>query len=961
MKPLLTTVADYLLSQSWQIAAVFVLVAVACWGLRKASAHWRYWLWLVVLAKCLVPAVISVPLPVLPQKAEVPQKAEAKPKADVLQTALSATTMSAPAAMPTPVPDTVAESEPAIENSEPVAAAAMPLPHEVHAPADVPAAKTILRLDLNVRDWLAIGWLAGMGLFLVWTSIGTWTTHRRLRHSRRLADQEMRRMVAALAERLGVKSIPSVYMADGIAQPFVWGWLRGSIYLPEQFVGTGTGEQQQAILTHELAHVARWDAAANLVQIVTQTIFFFHPLIWWTNRQIRREREKCCDEIVIAGLGADPKQYSQAIVNALVAEYEASQPIPSLAVAGRLQNIEERIQTILKPNRRFYRRPSWAVVATVVCLATCAIPTTLILTARGGSAEPQSAIASPPTSPAATDIAGAEDCALTIKRLESSDLSRGNDAIYRATSPQHFFMQWRSERNEVVYPGNRAQTAAFNKIVKKEPEYALARPFRGVAKLGSQEYAFALDFVDPRSQVKKTKPDAKDAKQESPIGSLFNAIIKELGGSESSMPPKTTGYNRLYFDFNRNGDLTDDKVIEGEVKALNVSGPQSYAQIEFPRVDLTIDVDGIPLDYAFFLTGYVNASKDFGYTAIQIKAAVYREGDIILEGKKRHIVLIDFNSNGRFDDETKVIRIRRGMNRPEEAYPQVGDMLLIDPASNNPGMDSPYDVTSSKIRHYVSKLVNLDGNFYNLKVSPVGDRLTLTPSSVAVGAVTNPNAQFRAVIYGDQGFLKINGTKDAPIAVPEGEWKLLSYAIDLTGVQEPSKPADKKASPEGKSLLDSLAKAAETILGGRVLPGGRYRNTFVAAQASADSKAIKVGKGETVALPFGPPYKPVVTSFANGAGAQMEMELSLIGSAGEICSNMMVDGNRPPKPHFTIKDSNGEVVQQGDFEYGGGFTRRYSWRVPSDPAKEYHVHVEMQAGPFDIDRDNDSVIHPRGQ
>lgn len=74
MGPLLNSVADYLVCQSWQIPAVFALVAAACWGLRKASADWRYLLWLVVLAKCLVPGLISVPLAVLPPKtASAPQ------------------------------------------------------------------------------------------------------------------------------------------------------------------------------------------------------------------------------------------------------------------------------------------------------------------------------------------------------------------------------------------------------------------------------------------------------------------------------------------------------------------------------------------------------------------------------------------------------------------------------------------------------------------------------------------------------------------------------------------------------------------------------------------------------------------------------------------------------------------------------------------------------------------------
>ena len=88
----------------------------------------------------------------------------------------------------------------------------------------------------------------------------------------------------------------------------------------------------------------------------------------------------------------------------------------------------------------------------------------------------------------------------------------------------------------------------------------------------------------------------------------------------------------------------------------------SYAQFQFPRVDVTIDADGTPMKYAFFLSGYVMSTADFGYASVSINAAVLREGDITLEGKKHHVVLIDFNSNGRFDDETTVNNDASGPN-----------------------------------------------------------------------------------------------------------------------------------------------------------------------------------------------------------------------------------------------------------------------------------------------------------
>ena len=250
-------------------------------------------------------------------------------------------------------------------------------------------------------------------------------------------------------------------------------------------------------------------------------------------------------------------------------------------------------------------------------------------------------------------------------------------------------------------------------------------------------------------------------------------------------------------------------------------------------------------------------------------------------------------------------------------------MLLIDPETRSGGYDSPYDVTSSDYRYNVSKLVNIDGRFYDLKITPAGDKLTLTPSTAPLGSVTNPNDGFRALIYSDKGFLKISGNKGTPVPVPEGQWKLLSYTINQTETPKPSEAGGKESGEEGgakkDSLLQALAKQLEAVLGGGSAAPAGPRYSIVAAQATADYKAVKVGKGETVELPFGPPYKPMVTvplTTWTATGPAVFLEMSLVGSAGEVCTNMMVNGGRPAKPEFTITDPKGKVVQQGSFEYG---------------------------------------------
>ena len=351
----------------------------------------------------------------------------------------------------------------------------------------------------------------------------------------------------------------------------------------------------------------------------------------------------------------------------------------------------------------------------------------------------------------------------------------------------------------------------------------------------------------------------------------------------------------------------------------------SYARFEFPRIDLTIDVEGTKLDYSFHLDGYANSSANSCNVMVSVNSAVCREGDITLEGKRHHVVLLDYNSNGRFDDESKIsenIHLANG-----QLYPEPGDMLLIDPKVGRTAFDSPYDPTGSDYRYYVAEMISIDGRWYDLKISPAGDKLTLTPSTVPLGNVTNRNESFRALIYGDgKGFLKIRGTKDKPIPVPEGQWKLLSYTITSRRAGQAGRESGGRRRPAGEDGRKAKPAEQARLAAGRSWATVRRRQqrdragagpSVVSATATEKYKAVTVRKGETVELPFGPPYTPTVTAMSygtpNGKAEQLYLEMSLVGVAGEACTNMMVKGARPGKPEFTITDPDGQSGATGQF------------------------------------------------
>jgi hypothetical protein len=309
------------------------------------------------------------------------------------------------------------------------------------------------------------------------------------------------------------------------------------------------------------------------------------------------------------------------------------------------------------------------------------------------------------------------------------------------------------------------------------------------------------------------------------------------------------------------------------------------------------------MEYAFNFTVGSYGSTRYSYANASLSAAAYRDGEVKLDGKKTRIVLVDYNSNGRFDDGWSIdpnIHYSGG-----GVYAKKGDMVFVAPDAS---VTSGYSPTTNDSQQYLSELVNIEGRFFDVKVSPAGDKMTLTPSSIPVGHVTNPNKGYRAIVYSDIGLMKISGDDSGKATLPEGEWKLASYTIDRTGFVEEKKEEEKK---EPASLLDTLSAALT-----QNQPSSRSRRTHISAYGTDNFVAVKVRGGETVEFPFGPPYTPTVTASHGSGSSTASLGMALIGSGDERVSSIYVNGSRPPQPEFTITDPDGKQVQTGKFEYG---------------------------------------------
>ncbi|HNS21121.1 MAG TPA: M56 family metallopeptidase [Sedimentisphaerales bacterium] len=275
--------------------------------------------------------------------------------------------------------------------------------------------------DVTLREATAIAWLAGALMFVTAVARKAGRMTRWLLRERRIPPPEIRSELCELLSPTHRRRMPNIWLVEGIGQPFVWGLFRGDIYLPASFASADQRGRQKDVLAHEVSHVLRCDAAVNLLQVVSQAFFWFHPLVWWANRRIRAEREKSCNEMAIARLGARPREYSRAIVETLLNEHSSLRQVPSLAVAGPVKNIEERIKTMLRPGRKFHEGPSLLAVLFVVLLGLLIVPTTLALTRR-------------PAERAAATLTVAEtpaDSARQDRRLSASRLHQIGEGLDR--------------------------------------------------------------------------------------------------------------------------------------------------------------------------------------------------------------------------------------------------------------------------------------------------------------------------------------------------------------------------------------------------------------------------------------------------------------------------------------------------------------------------------------------------
>lgn len=294
---------------------------------------------------------------------------------------------------PTPdaVPSTlVATPGPTLSDAVPlVASAALPGGEDEFAAVggrttsgepDSPTVAVVSQSTPSRDAWdcgLAFLWACGTALLLARMVGARWRLQRfRLRHAR-CDDPGLRPRVEHLAARLGLRRRIEILVAPQLAAPIAFGVVRPVVVLPTGFLDDFDSRQQDAMLTHELAHLAAGDPVWQLLADLAAVLLWWHPLVWWARRKWRAAGELAADEAsLLVPQGADTLA---ACLVALARRLESRPRLAWLAMAGPnwRSALGRRVEHLLDVSASTWRPPRRGRMGVV----TATIPVALLLIA----------------------------------------------------------------------------------------------------------------------------------------------------------------------------------------------------------------------------------------------------------------------------------------------------------------------------------------------------------------------------------------------------------------------------------------------------------------------------------------------------------------------------------------------------------------------------------------------------
>jgi beta-lactamase regulating signal transducer with metallopeptidase domain len=417
---------------SWQAAIIAVLILLTQWLLRRRlSPAWRHALWLVLVARLLMPATPGSAFSVFNA-----QKIFQHRTAPVETATLKPVVPLIPPATPIPDVTPATTAEPAkfvtAQRAPMTASTAHVAPKPAPTPVSLPLDKTI---------YLTIIWLAGVVLFgarFIWKNF---RFARALARDASAPEPALNALFYECAQSIQVRAGVPFLATDIIDSPAIFGVFRKRLILPRSLCRELNHSELRHVILHEMAHLKRRDPELNWLIGILQIVHWFNPVLWLAFARLRADRELAADDLALGAAGhSDRVSYGETIVKILESLSTKRRVLPGLVgIAESKADIKRRLRAIAMQGGPRWR---WAAAGVVVLMAGIAL--------TGASEDNSSPVKTPDkqaiTTPPANDVkAGIPRVVSVFPADGAADLDCREDVrirFDRAMDPRYLSVTW---------------------------------------------------------------------------------------------------------------------------------------------------------------------------------------------------------------------------------------------------------------------------------------------------------------------------------------------------------------------------------------------------------------------------------------------------------------------------------------------------------------------------------------
>lgn len=234
---------------------------------------------------------------------------------------------------------------------------------------NLPPVASTPRLHLGEIAALVAGsiYLLVVGILLIRLTLALGAISALRRHGVSVDNISWTRALGRWHAQLGLRQAVALLQTERIGVPIVVGWRFPVILIPARLAHETDRQVIDAVLIHELTHVAREDYPWNVLLRIVCAVYWPHPGVWLVNRMVRTVREEVCDAVCIHRMG-DVRAYCAILVEIASGFAPSSEVALALAMTRASRLCRRVLELERNPGipRSSLGRPARAAVAIVL-------------------------------------------------------------------------------------------------------------------------------------------------------------------------------------------------------------------------------------------------------------------------------------------------------------------------------------------------------------------------------------------------------------------------------------------------------------------------------------------------------------------------------------------------------------------------------------------------------------------